>query len=181
VVVGTLAAVLAFASCSANKSDSASKALLTSTEVVALMKTPLTEATGITLVTDDGDNGDGASVSIRRDASGDFEFKTTGDTGLASLAKSLVVVSDKVYVQFRDELLQGGVLQNIAELTVDEWVTFGSPADLKEDGISADSIDDAVTGSESISDGVYKLGDALSSSYPNWDQYVVVGSKRQSL
>jgi len=181
VVVGTLAAVLAFASCSANKSDSASKALLTSTEVVALMKTPLTEATGITLVTDDGDNGDGASVSIRRDASGDFEFKTTGDTGLASLAKSLVVVSDKVYVQFQDEVLQDGVLQDIAELTVDEWVTFGSPADLKEDGISADSIDDAVTGSESISDGVYKLGDALSSSYPNWDQYVVVGSKRQSL
>ena len=175
-VVGTLAAVLAFAGCSANKSDSASKALLTSTEVVALMKTPLTEATSITLTSNDTDSSGVASVTIKRDDSGDFELKTTGDAGLAASAKGLVVVSDNVYVQFQDEV---GVV--MAGLAPDEWVMFGSSADLKEEGISADLIDTAVTGSASITDGIYQLGDVLGSSYTSWDKYVVVGSKRQSL
>jgi hypothetical protein len=174
--VGTLVAVLAFAGCSANKSDSASKALLTSTEVIELIKTPLTEATGITLASNDTDNGGVASVTIKRDDSGDFEFKTTGDTALAASAKGLVLVSDKVYVQFQDE-----VGEAIAGLSPDEWVMFGSPADLKEDGISADLIDAAVTGSESISDDMHQLGDVLGSSYAGWDKYVVVSSKKQSL
>ena len=175
-VVGTLAAVLAFAGCSANKSDSASKALLTSTEVVALMKTPLTEATSITLTSNDTDSSGVASVTIKRDDSGDFEFKTTGDAGLAASAKGLVVVSDNVYVQFQDEV---GVV--MAGLAPDEWVMFGSSADLKEEGISADLIDTAVTGSASITDGIYQLGDVLGSSYTSWDKYVVVSSKKQSL
>ena len=175
-VVGTLAAVLAFAGCSANKSDSASKALLTSTEVVALMKTPLTEATSITLTSNDTDSSGVASVTIKRDDSGDFEFKTTGDAGLAASAKGLVVVSDNVYVQFQDEV---GVV--MAGLAPDEWVMFGSSADLKEESVSADLIDTAVTGSASITDGIYQLGDVLGSSYTSWDKYVVVGSKKQSL
>jgi len=175
---GAVVAVLALSGCSSNQSESASGKILSSAEVVSLMKTPLTEATSITLTTDDGDNGDAASVTVRRDALGDLEFKTGGDTGLDS-AKNIVLASGKIYMQFKDEALSDiDILQGLSS---DEWVLFGSAGDLAESGVSAEIIDNAVIGSESISDGVYQLGDALDSSYEGWDQYVVVGTAKDQL
>jgi|688.fasta_scaffold54870_2 hypothetical protein len=178
VSAGAVVAVLAFSGCSSNKSESASGKILSSSEVIALMKTPLTEATSITLVTDDGDNGDTASVTVRRDALGDLEFKTAGDTGLDS-AKNIVLASGKIYMQFKDEALDD--ISALQGLSPDEWVLFGSAGDLAESGVSAEIIDNAVIGSESISDGVYQLGDALDSSYEGWDQYVVLSTKTDPL
>ncbi len=175
---GAVVAVLAFSGCSSNKSESASGKILSSSEVIALMKTPLTEATSITLVTDDGDNGEAASVTVRRDAFGDLEFKTAGDTGLDS-AKNIVLASGKIYMQFKDEAL--GDTDILQGLSPDEWVLFGSAGDLAESGVSAEIIDNAVIGSESISDGVYQLSDALDSSYEGWDQYVVLSTKTDPL
>jgi hypothetical protein len=178
VSAGAVVAVLAFSGCSSNKSESASGKILSSSEVIALMKTPLTEATSITLVTDDGDNGDTASVTVRRDALGDLEFKTAGDTGLDS-AKNIVLASGKIYMQFKDEALDD--ISALQGLSPDEWVLFGSAGDLAESGVSAEIIDNAVIGSESISDGVYQLSDALDSSYEGWDQYVVLSTKTDPL
>jgi hypothetical protein len=175
---GAVVAVLAFSGCSSNKSESASAKILSSAEVIALMKTPLTEATSITLVTDNGDNGEAASVTVRRDALGDLEFKTEGDTGLDS-AKNIVLASGKIYMQFKDEAL--GDIDILQGLSPDEWVLFGSAGDLAESGVSAEIIDNAVIGSESISDGVYQLSDALDSSYEGWDQYVVRSTKTDPL
>ena len=175
---GIVVAALAFSGCSSNKSESASEKILSSSEVIALMKTPLTEATSITMTTDDGDNGDAASVTVRRDALGDLEFKTGGDTGLDA-AKSIVLASGKVYMQFKDEALDD--VDALQGLSSDEWVMFGSAGDLDESGISADIIDDAVVGSESVSDGVYQLSDALDANYEGWDQYVVVSTEKDQL
>ena len=175
---GIVVAALAFSGCSSNKSESASEKILSSSEVIALMKTPLTEATSITMTTDDGDNGDAASVTVRRDALGDLEFRTGGDTGLDS-AKSIVLASGKVYMQFKDEALNG--IDALQGLSSDEWVMFGSAGDLAESGISAEIIDDAVVGSASVSDGVYQLSDSLDANYEGWDQYVVVGTAKDQL
>jgi hypothetical protein len=175
---GIVVAALAFSGCSSNKSESASEKILSSSEVIALMKTPLTEATSITMTTDDGDNGDAASLTVRRDALGDLEFRTGGDTGLDS-AKSIVLASGKVYMQFKDEALDD--MDALQGLSSDEWVMFGSAGDLDESGISADIIDDAVVGSESVSDGVYQLSDALDANYEGWDQYVVVSTEKDQL
>jgi hypothetical protein len=178
VSAGAVVAVLAFSGCSSNNSESASGKILSSSEVIALMKTPLTEATSITLVTDDGDNGDTASVTVRRDALGDFEFKTEGDTGLDP-AKNIVSASGKIYMQFHDEVRES--IDELKSLTADEWVAIGLQGWLEESSISPEVIDNAVIGSESISDGVYQLGDALDSSYEGWDQYVVLSTKTDPL
>jgi len=178
VSAGVVAAVLAFSGCSSNKSESAAAKILSSAEVIALMKTPLTEATSITLVTDDGDNGNAASVTVRRDALGDFEFKTEGDTGLDP-AKNIVSASGKIYMQFHDEARES--IDELKSLTADEWVVVGLQRWLEESIISPEVIDNAVIGSESISDGVYQLSDALDSSYEGWDQYVVLSTKTDPL
>jgi hypothetical protein len=178
VSAGAVVAVLAFSGCSSNNSESASGKILSSSEVIALMKTPLTEATSITLVTDDGDNGDTASVTVRRDALGDFEFKTEGDTGLDP-AKNIVSASGKIYMQFHDEVRES--IDELKSLTADEWVVIGLQGHLEESSIAPEVIDNAVIGSESISDGVYQLSDALDSSYEGWDQYVVLSTKTDPL
>lgn len=175
---GVVVAALAFSGCSSNKSESASVKILSSSEVIALMKTPLTEATSITLSTDDGDNGEAASVTVRRDALGDLEFKTMGDTGLDP-AKNIVSASGKIYMQFKDEALKD--MDGLKGLATDEWVVISLEGWLEESSISSEVIDNAVTGSESISEGVYQLSDALDSSYGGWDQYVVLNTKTDPL
>jgi hypothetical protein len=82
-------------------------------------------------------------------------------------------------MQFKDEALDD--ISALQGLSPDEWVLFGSAGDLAESGVSAEIIDNAVIGSESISDGVYQLGDALDSSYEGWDQYVVLSTKTDPL
>jgi hypothetical protein len=82
-------------------------------------------------------------------------------------------------MQFKDEALDD--ISALQGLSPDEWVLFGSAGDLAESGVSAEIIDNAVIGSESISDGVYQLSDALDSSYEGWDQYVVLSTKTDPL
>ena len=175
---GALVAVLAFSGCSSNKSESASEKILSSSEVIALMKTPLTEATSITMATDMGLNGEAASVTVRRDALGDFEFKTEGDTGLEPV-KNIVSASGKIYIQF-DDLFRENI-DELKSLAADEWVVIGLQGWLEEGNISSEVIDNAVIGSESISDGVYQLGEALQYVYEGWDQYVVLSTKTDPL
>ena len=175
---GALVAVLAFSGCSSNKSESASEKILSSSEVIALMKTPLTEATSITMATDMGATGEAASVTVRRDALGDFEFKTEGDTGLEP-AKNIVSASGKIYIQFDDVTRED--IDELKNLAADEWVVIGLQGWLEEGNISSEAIDNAVTGSESISDGVYQLGEALQYVYEGWDQYVVLSTKTDPL
>ena len=175
---GIVVAALAFSGCSSNKSESASEKILSSSEVIALMKTPLTEATSITMATDMGLNGEAASVTVRRDALGDFEFKTEGDTGLEPV-KNIVSASGKIYIQFDDVTRED--IDELKGLAADEWVVIVLQGWLEEGNISSEAIDNAVTGSESISDGVYQLGEALQYDYEGWDQYVVLSTKTDPL
>jgi hypothetical protein len=178
VSAGAVVAVLVFSGCSSNKSESASGKILSSSEVISLMKTPLTEATSITLATEYGQTGYDASVTVRRDALGDFEFKTEGDTS-RDLVANIVVASGKTYAQFQDDALKE--LEGLEGLASDEWVLLGIDDFLDESDISWEVIDNAVTGSESVSDGLYQLGDSLDSNYEGWDQYVVLSNMKETL
>lgn len=132
---------------------------------------PLTDATSIELKTNDFAGAAmtevSATVTVQRDLAGSYAYEASG----------LPQGSEKELEAIR--IINGAVFARTPGSTA--WAKFdpnGAKADLAEQFDA--SIENAITGSESIAPGVYQLNDTISGSFADWSSWTredgVVGS-----